>query len=120
MNSLAVWPGLMASAPITLSVISTFSGDDLSMAVEQQRIRATYELQSKNVADAAHALAFGQSMGNPYVRNARETPELFEKHGATVDSIDGNIVVVSWPAINFGPEDGVAFLMSVLMGGQMD
>jgi ribulose-bisphosphate carboxylase large chain len=83
-------------------------------------LKAIYELKSPQLEKAAHALAVGQSVGNPYIRNSRESPELVKKHGATVESIVGNRVTVGFPAVNFGPRDGIAYLMSVLMGGQMD
>ena len=41
---------------------------------------ATYEMTSgTNLKDAAWALAIGQSVGNPNVRNQWENDQLFEK-----------------------------------------
>ncbi len=83
-------------------------------------IKAVYELQSADMKKAAHAIAVGQSIGNPDIRVSRETSQLVKKHGAVVESIQGNRVVIGFPAVNFGRRDGVAYLMSVLLGGQMD
>src|SRR5207245_4175430 len=83
-------------------------------------LKAIYELKSSQIEKAAHAIAVGQSVGNPYIRNSRESPELVKKHGATVESIVGGRVTIGFPAVNFGPRDGIAYLMSVLMCGQMD
>ena len=83
-------------------------------------LKAIYELKSPDIEKAAHAIAVGQSVGNPYVRNSRETKALVKKHAATVESIEGGKVTVRFPAVNFGPRDGISFMMSVLMGGQMD
>src|SRR3972149_2306287 len=83
-------------------------------------LKAIYELKSPDIEKAAHALAVGQSVGNPDVRNSRETKARVKKHAATVESIEGGKVTVRFPAVNFGPRDGISFMMSVLVGGQMD
>lgn len=83
-------------------------------------LKAFYELESPDIKKAADALAVGQSVGNPDIRTHRDTPTLMEKHCATVESIEGRKVVVNFPAINFGPKDGIAHLMSVVLGGQTD
>ena len=50
-------------------------------SVDEKYFVATYYLEAKtNLREAAWALAIGQSVGNPNVRNAWETDELFENH----------------------------------------
>lgn len=83
-------------------------------------VKATYKLVSPNIEKAANALAIGQSIGNPDIRTQRDTLDLIKKHCATVESIQGHHVVINFPDINFSPRDGIAYLMSALLGGQMD
>lgn len=83
-------------------------------------LKALYELQSPDIEKAALALAVGQSIGNPDIRSPLETPVLIKKHRATVESVSGNMATIRFPAVNFSRRDGIAYLMSVLLGGQMD
>lgn len=113
----------MASAPITPS--GTRSGLARSHTLRRTghhsaAVKAVYELRSPDVAKAARAVAIGQSIGNPDIRASRETEEMVKRHSATVEAIDGSRVTIRFPAVNFGRRDGIAYLMSVLMGGQMD
>lgn len=90
---------------------------------------ATYNMYSKtNLRDAAWALAIGQSVGNPNVRNQWETKELFEKHSCIIigdeEHLRNNksgLVQIGFPVVNTDWQgDGINHLMCQLMGGQMD
>lgn len=91
-------------------------------------ILATYFLESKTTLEkASWELAIGQSVGNPNVRNAWETDDLFIKYSCKVitDKSElqqkSGIVVIAFPTINTDwDEDGVSHLLCQLMGGQMD
>lgn len=82
-------------------------------------IKAVYEVEADNLQEAAHAIAFGQSIGNPEVRTALDTPELIETHVPRYE-ISGNKIQLDFPIKNFNEEDGINYLLSVLMGGQTD
>ena len=90
---------------------------------------AIYDLEGKtSVRDAAWELAIGQSVGNPNVRNAWETDELFEKYSCKIEgneddmrNIKRSIVTIGFPIINTNwKEDGITQLMVQVMGGQLD
>jgi len=90
---------------------------------------ATYEMGSKtSLRDAAWNLAIGQSVGNPNVRNAWETDELFERNSCIIigdekelESKTEGIVKIAFPVVNTDwDNDGISHLMCQLMGGQMD
>ena len=92
-------------------------------------ILCEYELGSKTtLRDAAWALAIGQSVGNPNVRNQWETNELFENHSCLVLGDESELkeksegrVTIAFPIANTDFEkDGVAHLLCQFMGGQMD
>lgn len=80
---------------------------------------------TKTLRDAAWALAVGQSVGNPNVRNEWETEELFRDHSCVILD-DGNldcrsgIVRIGFPRINISESDGVSHLLCCIMGGQLD
>jgi len=90
---------------------------------------ATYEMTSSdNLREAAWALAIGQSVGNPSVRNEWETDELFENHSCIIlddeedlrASKDG-LVHIAFPVANTDWEtDGMAHMLCQLMGGHVD
>lgn len=88
----------------------------------------TYKLEGNDLNKAAFGLAVGQSVGNPSVRNEYETPELIGQYSAKIigqpaDFIGKNtgIVKIAWPyRIIDWETDGIAQLLCVLMGGQMD
>ena len=92
-------------------------------------IICTYYLQSRStLRDAAWALAIGQSVGNPNVRNRWETDKLFEEHSCLIlgtekelaDTTSG-IVQIAFPVSNTDfKTDGISHLMCQFMGGQMD
>ena len=90
---------------------------------------ATYEMASKtSLRDASWNLAIGQSVGNPNVRNAWETDELFERNSCIIlgdekelESKTEGIVKIAFPVVNTDwDNDGISHLLCQLMGGQMD
>lgn len=96
---------------------------------EEKYIICDYDLSSKtNLRDAAWALAIGQSVGNPNVRNQWETDELFQNHSCMVIGNESKLkeqtsgkVKIAFPIANTDfVQDGVAHLLCQFMGGQMD
>ena len=94
----------------------------------EKYIIASYYLESRtNLRDAAWALAMGQSVGNPHVRNVWETDELFENHSCIILAPERQLVdlrigkvKIAFPVANLNvPEDGVTQLLVHLMGGQL-
>jgi len=92
-------------------------------------IIATYEMKSKtSLRDASWNLAIGQSVGNPNVRNAWETDELFERNSCIILSNEKELesktegeVKIAFPVVNTDwDNDGISHLLCQLMGGQMD
>ena len=90
---------------------------------------ATYELEGKNsLAEAAWELAIGQSVGNPHVRNAWETEDMFENYSCKIIGDKGELslikrgrITIAFPIVNTDwKEDGVSHVMCQLMGGQLD
>jgi ribulose-bisphosphate carboxylase large chain len=88
-----------------------------------------YYLSSKTtLRDAAWALAIGQSVGNPNVRNQWETDELFENHSCVIIGIEKELsatnagkVKIAFPIVNTDFEtDGISHILCQIMGGQMD
>jgi len=99
---------------------------------ESKYILATYYVKSKtNLFDAAMAIAIGQSVGNPNIRNKWETDELFDNHSCLIISTEeqnvslkdnkSGSVIIAFPIINTNwKEDGISHLLCQLMGGQLD
>jgi ribulose 1,5-bisphosphate carboxylase large subunit-like protein len=92
-------------------------------------IIAEYYLRSsKNLRDAAWALAVGQSVGNPSIRSPFETPKLFEDHCCKIIGDEKQLsnesagrVLVAFPVANINIEDdGISQVLCHLMGGQLD
>ena len=90
---------------------------------------ATYDMTSSaNLKDAAWALAIGQSVGNPNVRNQWENDELFENHSCVIvgdktelETQTKGIVKIAFPVINTDwNSDGIAHMLCQLMGGHVD
>ena len=87
-----------------------------------------YLSSNKSVRDAAWVLAIGQSVGNPNVRSAWETEELFENHSCIVlgdekelTSIKEGTVSIAFPVANINFEtDGISHFLCQIMGGQLD
>ena len=90
---------------------------------------AKYYLKSlTNLNDAVWALAIGQSVGNPKVRNKWETEELFEKYSCIIlddknnleSKVEG-VVDIAFPIVNINfKNNGISHLLVNLMGGQLD
>jgi len=83
-------------------------------------ITARYRVEASNVEEAAEAIAWGQSVGNPWLRARSESFQLIKKHKAKVLKVAGPFVDIGYPSTNFGRHDGLNHLMSVLLGGQCD
>jgi len=90
---------------------------------------ASYDMTSSaNLKEAAWALAIGQSVGNPNVRNQWETDELFENHScvivgdkAELETQTKGIVKIAFPVINTDwNTDGISHMLCQLMGGHVD
>jgi len=97
----------------------------------EEYIIVTYFLAARNGAslrDVAWALAIGQSVGNPNVRNEWETDELFENHSckiladeAELEKLKSGKVNIAFPMANLDLHtDGITQLLVQIMGGQMD
>ena len=85
----------------------------------------SYDVEtSKTLREATWAIAVGQSTGNPLVRNAWETEELFANHSCII--LDENLdkskgkVSIAFPLANLGEGDGLSQLLCFIMGGQLD
>ena len=98
-------------------------------SVDEKYFVATYYLEAKtNLREAAWALAIGQSVGNPNVRNAWETDELFENHSCVIIGDEHALantksgqVKIGFPVANTDwTADCVSHLLCQVMGGQMD
>ena len=85
-------------------------------------------LEIGDLKKAAWELAIGQSVGNPNVRNAWETDDLFEMSSCVImhdehelSGLDSGIVNIAFPIINTDWDgDGISHLLCQVMGGQMD
>ena len=97
---------------------------------EEEHILATYYMEShrSDMFECARALAVGQSIGNPNVRNDYESEEVFSRNLAKILDKDTNLrsrkraeVTIAFPLSNFDvPQDGVTQTLVALMGGQLD
>jgi ribulose-bisphosphate carboxylase large chain len=87
----------------------------------------TYDVEStKSVYDAAWNIAVGQSIGNPNQRSVWETDEMIETHSAKImrntnfEKKKGR-VVLAFPNANIDWDtDGIAQLLCIVQGGQVD
>lgn len=105
---------------------------ELTHKESQRCVVATYYIKVNerygSLKDAAWALAIGQSVGNPKVRNEWETDDLFERSSCVIyeyeeilSSLNEGIVKIGFPKVNTDWEgDGISHLMCQLMGGQLD
>ena len=57
----------------------------------------TYEVEAPDIADAAHNIAIGQSIGNPNIRSEIESAQNIKDFEALVESVEGNIVKIKFP-----------------------
>jgi len=96
---------------------------------EEKYFFVKYFLSSKTTLhDAAWSLAIGQSVGNPKVRSAWETDELFENHSCLVmadedvlKQTNSGEVTIAFPVSNLDfKTDGISQLLCHIMGGQLD
>lgn len=102
---------------------------ELSEIDKEKYFIATYKMESsENIREAAWALAIGQSVGNPSVRNEWETEELFENHSAIIIGDEDVLrmsskafVRIAFPVANTDWEtDGISHMLCQLMGGHVD
>ena len=91
--------------------------------------KVLYNLESTvSLFDAAENIAIGQSVGNPKVRNTRETPELWERAGCRIEgdvewmkTVKAGQVTIAFPLANIDlATDGISQLLCQVMGGQLD
>ena len=96
---------------------------------KEEYVIATYYVETwKTLNDTAWAIAIGQSIGNPDMRNKWESTTLVDNHCCKIlheedflKTRSEGIVKIAFPAVNINwKEDGVAHLLCNLMGGQMD
>ena len=105
---------------------------ELTEAEKNRCVVATYYIETHsdlgNLRDAAWALAIGQSVGNPKVRNRWETDDLFELSSCVIyddeyklSRMNSGEVKIGFPKVNTDWEgDGISHLFCQLMGGQLD
>ena len=105
---------------------------ELTPAERERCVIATFYIESYekigNLRDAAWALAIGQSVGNPKVRNRWENDELFELASCVIyddedklSNLNSGTVKIGFPKVNTDWEgDGISHLLCQLMGGQVD
>ena len=79
----------------------------------------TYEVHGPDIADAAHNIAIGQSIGNPNIRSEIENAPNIKAFEALVDSIEGNIVKIKYPLDAF-MWPNISQLLCIIQGGQSD
>jgi ribulose 1,5-bisphosphate carboxylase large subunit-like protein len=93
-----------------------------------QYIIAKYEVQAKNLLIAAKAIAIGQSIGNPYIRNGYENAAIYKKHGCVIlddekelEQKNKGTISIGFPIANLNLyEEGISHLLCQLMGGHTD
>lgn len=90
---------------------------------------ATYWIKSAtNLAEAAWALAIGQSVGNPSARSEFESTELFENHCCLIlhekkelENLKEGFISIAFPEANINfKTDGISHLLCQVFGGQCD
>ena len=81
-----------------------------------------------NLAEAAMAIALGQSIGNPNMRSAWETDSLIENHSCkiigsekTYKKLNVGTIDIAFPLANTNfAGDGISHILNQIMGGQVD
>lgn len=81
-----------------------------------------------NLRDCAWAIAIGQSVGNPNVRNSWESDELFANHACMIWHLEEELscadkgeIKIGFPLRNLDfSNDGVAQLLCFILGGHFD
>jgi len=87
----------------------------------QDKITACFKIKTKNLELARQAFVYGQSIGNPTLRTPWD--KKLSKHLIEVnisEDTDSYLFDVTYPLANFSPDDGISYILSVLMGGQTD
>ena len=78
--------------------------------------KVTYKIDSDNIEAAAHAIAIGQSIGNPSIRTEYDN----HGHAAEILSIEKNEVVIGYQYKNLNSVRDVAQMLCTIQGGQSD
>lgn len=78
--------------------------------------RVTYKVKSLDIQAAANAIAIGQSIGNPTIRNSYENIN----HAAEVLDIVDDIVTIGYKYQNLHRNTDVAQILCTIQGGQSD
>jgi ribulose 1,5-bisphosphate carboxylase large subunit-like protein len=98
-------------------------------SIPENHFTVDYYVESKKtLVEVAEAIAIGQSIGNPSVRNEFETDELVENHCAKIigdyddlKSKNKGTIKIAFPTININwEEDGISQFICDIMGGQTD
>ncbi len=82
--------------------------------------RVTYHVESPDIPRAADAIALGQSIGNPDIRNDYELEESIQASAAKVVEIDGNRVVIDFQWRNLHSPKDIGHMLCNIQGGQSD
>lgn len=94
-----------------------------------QHVIATYSMEGTQPLDQqAIAVALGQSIGNPHMRNSFENSALIENYSCKILHTQKSLatknagdVQIAFPLRNFNfDDDGVAHILCQLLGGQTD
>lgn len=86
---------------------------------KKEGVKAVYQLKSKKgIEKAAHDLAIGQSIGNPDIRTPLD--DNLQEFIPSWELRDDEHVIVRFPGNNFGSNPSLNYILSVVMGGQMD
>jgi len=75
-----------------------------------------YKVKSRDMQAAAHAIAIGQSIGNPNIRNEYENND----HAAEISYVHNDEIVVKYKQKNLNRPTDVAQLLCTIQGGQSD
>ena len=84
--------------------------------MDQLPVVVTYEVEADDIEKAAHVIAVGQSIGNPFLPNHASVHEAHARILQT--SGTHGLLQVEFPAENFS--SSIAHLLCVLLGGQCD
>lgn len=78
--------------------------------------KVTYKVKARDISAAANAIAIGQSIGNPSIRNTYENHD----HAAEVIDIYQDHVVIGFKYKNLNRKTDVAQILCTIQGGQSD
>ncbi|MBU2052554.1 hypothetical protein KKH13_05095 [Patescibacteria group bacterium] len=84
---------------------------------ENELVTVYYEIEADDMQKACHDLAVGQSIGNPSIRTKydRRLKHMIPEYTWAVST-----AIFGFPRSNFGASPNISYILSVLMGGQMD